>query len=93
MTPAETRNRDHMERVRAVHRRSAYERVLSRIVFYGNWELEAEAGLRPPLPDHSRQHLACLLALRDELQAELEAHGQTVAGNPRALRLVGLVEG
>jgi len=78
MTPAETRNREHMERVRAVHRRSAYERVLSRIVFYCTWEREAAAGLRPPLPDDCRQHLASLLALRGELEAELVAHGQSV---------------
>jgi hypothetical protein len=79
MTNAETRNRDHMERVRAVHRRSAYERVLSRIVFYGTWEREAAAGLRPPMPDDCRQHLASLLALRGELEAELAVQGQSVA--------------
>src|SRR5690606_4974431 len=75
---AAERNREHMERVRAVHRRSAYERVLSRIAFYCTWEREAAAGLRPPLPDDCRQHLASLLALRGELEAELVAHGQSV---------------
>ena len=74
---ADTRaNQDHMEQVRAVHRRSAYERVLNRIVFYSTWEREAAAGLRPPLPDDCREHLLGLLSLKKELEAELVAHGQ-----------------
>lgn len=75
----EQRNAEHMERVRAVHRRSAYERVLSRIAFYSQWEREAAAGIRPALPDDCRDHLASLLALRGELEAELVANGQKVS--------------
>lgn len=75
MTPAEISNREHMERVRAVHRRSAYERVLNRIGFYSAWERESAVGLRPPLPDSCRDDLYGLLALKAELEAELIAHG------------------
>lgn len=75
-TPQE-RNREHMERVRAVHRRSAHERVVSRIVFYATWEREAAAGLRPALPDDCREHLASLLALKAELEREMAEHGQS----------------
>lgn len=78
-SPAE-RNRQHLEQVRAVHRRSAYERVLNRIVFYSTWEREAAAGLRPPLPDDCRDHLLGLLALKRELETELVAHGQSISG-------------
>lgn len=79
MTPAEINNREHMERVRAVHRRSAYERVLNRIGFYSAWEREAAAGLRPPLPDDCREHMSGLLALKAELETELIAHGQMLS--------------
>ncbi len=75
VTP-EQRNREHMERVRAVHRRAAYERVMSRIVFYRTWEREAAAGLRPPMPEDCHAHLSVLLELRDELEAELTANSQ-----------------
>lgn len=77
-TPVE-RNAEHMARIRAVHRRSAYERVLSRISFYCQWEREAAAGLRAALPDDCREHLSGLRALKVELEAELLAHGQSVA--------------
>lgn len=76
MTPAEERNREHMARVRAVHRRSAYERVLNRIGFYSAWEREAAAGLRHTMPDVCREELAELEALGAELESELIAHGQ-----------------
>lgn len=78
MTPAEISNREHMDRVRAVHRRSAYQRVLNRIGFYSAWEREAKVGLRPPLPDDCRNHLIGLLVLKTELEGDLIAHGQPI---------------
>ena len=75
MTRAE-RNRLHMERVRAVHRRSAHARVLSRIEYYETLAREAGAGLRPALSDDARAHHKRLLALRDELAAEMLSAGQ-----------------
>lgn len=76
MTSAETRNRDHMERVRAVHRRSAYERVLDRIRFIEHARDEEVAGLRPPLRPHLLEELAHLRTLRAAIHAEMVAAGQ-----------------
>lgn len=76
MTPAKKRNREHMERVRAVHRRSAYERVLDRIRFIEHAQDEEEAGLRPPLRPHLVEELAHLRTLRAAIHAEMVAAGQ-----------------
>lgn len=76
MTPAETRNRDHMERVRAVHRRSAYERALDRIRYIEHARDEAAAGLRQPLRPHLLEELLHLRALRDAIYTEMVAAGQ-----------------
>ncbi len=78
MKADERRVDNHMEQVRAVHRRSAYERVVGRIAFYSAWDREAKVGLRPPLPDDCHDHLSGLLALKAELEAELIAHGQSI---------------
>ena len=74
----------HMERVRAVHRRSAWERVLSKIAFYEMWERSIETGKRlghhlpddPPLTDHERDQLRHLRELRDVIRAEMIEAGQ-----------------
>ena len=61
----EERNRLHMERVRAVHRRSAIARVSARLAYIDTLEREAKAGLRA-LPTarvrEEREALAALLA-------------------------------
>ena len=66
---------EHMERVRAVQRRSAYERVLAKIVFYRAMERTAEAGL----PDECLEHLGYLCELRDSLRQEMIVAGQITA--------------
>lgn len=74
-TPAETRNREHMERVRAVHRRSAYERTLEHIRRLEQIRLLSETGLRTFYP-FQREELEHLLVLRDAIRAEMVAAGQ-----------------
>ena len=76
MTPAETRNREHMERVRAVHRRSAHERVGRRIAYLEQLEAEARAGLRPALLAVQVEALSDLRRLRGALWQEMVAAGQ-----------------
>ena len=61
-------NQEHMNRVRAVHRRSAYERVLSKIA-----TLQADGGV---INDNEREQLTRLLDLRDVIRAELVENGQ-----------------
>jgi len=79
MTPAEISNREHMERVRAVHRRSAYERVLSHIRRLEGQRSLAAAGLRGPLHDSELEELEHLQNLRDAILNEMIEAGQ-VAG-------------
>lgn len=77
---ADTRvNAEHMERVRAVHRRSAYERALDRIRFIEQARTEAEAGLRPALRPYLLEELEHLRALRDAIHAEMVEAGQVAA--------------
>ena len=57
----------HMARVHAVHRRSAYERVLNKIRHIQNQPLGT--------PDEAEQ-LAHLIELRHLIRAELIEHGQ-----------------
>ncbi len=83
MRTDQQKNADHMEAVRAVHRRSAYERVQSRIAFYQTWEREAAAGLRPLLPEDCRLHLARLCTLRSEIIEEMQRFGQCLPSNFR----------
>lgn len=79
MTPAETSNREHMERVRAVHRRSAYERVKRRMAYFEQLELEACAGLRPPLLTVQVEALSDLRKLLEALWQEMVEAGQVSA--------------
>ena len=72
----EERNRLHMERVRAVHRRSAYERTLDRIRYIQGEQARADAGLREPLRDYLLTDLQHLQSLRDVLLSEMVEAGQ-----------------
>lgn len=56
-----------MNRVRAVHRRSAYERVLDKIATMQGWE---------PMSDDEREQLKYLVELRGMIRKELIEHGQ-----------------
>lgn len=76
MTPAEISNREHMERVRAVHRRSAYERVLERIRYIEQAREAAELGLRQPLRGYMVEELEHLRILRNTILNEMSAAGQ-----------------
>ena len=84
MTSHEQAHTAHMERVRAVHRRSAYERVLGKIAYYEAWDRAVTDGFQigkhmpdnPPLGDHERDQLKYLRELRDAIRAEMIEHGQ-----------------
>ena len=86
MRPQEI-HEQHMERVRAVHRRSAWERVLAKIAFYEFWERSIETGKKigqhqpddPPLSEHERDQLRHLRELRDVIRAEMIDAGQIEA--------------
>ena len=48
---------EHMERVRALHRRSAFERAISKLAYFDDWERSASAGNEPPMDERDRaQH-------------------------------------
>lgn len=64
----EERNRLHMERVRAVHRRSAIARVSARLAYIDALEREAKAGLRAPPTARVKEERAALVALLAELK-------------------------
>lgn len=70
------RQREHMEQVRAVLRRSAHERVLRHIRRIEGLQSMAEAGLRPPLYDFELEELRHLRVQRDAILAEMVAAGQ-----------------
>lgn len=65
-----------MEQVRAVHRRSAYERVLAKIRNIELLKAEGEAGLISPLRDWQFEELAGLYDLRDAIRKEMVEAGQ-----------------
>jgi hypothetical protein len=72
----------HMDGVRAVHRRLAYERVLNKIASMHDWERKAWAGKDGfEFADNEREQLAHLLELRDIIRAELVEHGQLEVGS------------
>jgi len=66
----------HMEQVRAVHRRSAYERVLGKISNIERLRAEGEAGLQRPLRDFQLEELSGLYDLRDTIRKEMVEAGQ-----------------
>lgn len=76
MKADERRVDNHMEQVRAVHRRSAYERTLGRIRFIEQARAEADAGLRPVLRPYLLEELSHLCSLRDAIRAEMVSAGQ-----------------
>ena len=67
-TPQEIRHEEHMAGVRAVQRRSAYERVMRAIASY--------EVLGDHLEDYERGNLDHLRELRDTLHREMIEHGQ-----------------
>lgn len=64
----EVMHAEHMKRVRAVQRRSEYERVRRQIA-----DIKMKAVI---LGDHEQEQLVHLLALSDTKHAEMVAHGQ-----------------
>ncbi len=60
----------HMDRVRAVHRRSAFERVIDKI---------SAVRAMAPLTDEETEQLKYLVELRDMIRKELIEHGQLEA--------------
>lgn len=76
MTIAQERNCEHMEQVRAVHRRSAYERVIGKIAWLEHLRAQAEAGLRRPLQPFQIEELEHLRTLRDAIHLEMVEAGQ-----------------
>ena len=76
MTAAEVNHNRHMEAVYAVQRRSALERVLSKIHYYHQWEREARAGITEPMASYYRDQLECLYEMRDALRREMRDAGQ-----------------
>ncbi len=82
MTPTErarARNAEHMERVRAVHRRSAYERVLAKIAHIEEQDRLAGAGLQPRLTDFQVDLRKYLYELLEAIRREMVEAGQ-IAG-------------
>ena len=75
-------NTQHMERVRATLRRSAFERVLSKIAYYEARDRAVTEGINlgryrpddPPLSDHERDMLKYLRELRDSIRTEMIKH-------------------
>ena len=79
MTSHEQAHAEHMERVYAVQRRSAYERVLSKIAYYQNWERDAATDLVPAMDEEQQRQLTYLRELRESLRREMIDHGQITA--------------
>ncbi len=78
---------EHMDRVRAVQRRSAYERVLNKIATLQAWARKTKSGMTEypdgtafeAMTENEREQLAHLIELRDMIRAELVEHGQIEA--------------
>lgn len=78
---AAERNRQHMEQVRAIHRRSAYERVSAKVERLEELLRDAELGLATLPVEECRAELAALRELRDLFWLEMIEAGQ-VTGPP-----------
>ena len=76
MTPHEQAHAEHMERVRAVHRRSAFERAICKLAYFDNWERRAEAGDEPPMDERGRAQHQYVRELVQAIRAEMIEHGQ-----------------
>ncbi len=79
MTTHAQAHAEHMERVYAVHRRAAYERVLAKIAYYENWERSTPTDLAPAMGEEQRRQLDYLRELREGLRQEMIDHGQITA--------------
>jgi len=77
---AAQRNREHMERVRAVHRRSAYERVVDRIARYEAVLRAAELELAAASTARLEADLTALRDQRARLWQEMVEAGQVAPG-------------
>lgn len=76
---AAERNREMMQRVRAVHRRSAYERVVGKIARYEAVLRAAELGLAGTATARLEADLAALRELRDGIWQEMVVAGQVAS--------------
>ena len=70
------RHAEHMAAVRAIHRRSYYERVCLKIAEFMGWERLAKASEGPAFSDREAEQLAALIEIREELREEMRAAGQ-----------------
>lgn len=75
---AAERNRQHMEQVRAIHRRSAYERVSAKVERLDELLRAAELGLTALPVEECRAELGALRELRDSLWRGMIEAGQVV---------------
>ena len=76
MTTHEQAHAEHMERVRAVHRRSAYERAIGNLAYFDAWERREEAGDEPPMDERHRAQHQYVRELVQAIRAEMIEHGQ-----------------
>lgn len=73
---AAERNREHMAQVRAIHRRSAYERVTRKIERFEELQRAADVGFAGISVEHCRAELGGLHELRELLWREMVEAGQ-----------------
>lgn len=76
MTTATQRHEEHMEGVRAVHRRSAFERAIGKLAYFDDWERRAAAGDEPPMDERHRAQHQYVRELVQVIRAEMIEHGQ-----------------
>lgn len=76
MTTATQRHEEHMEGVRALHRRSAFDRAIGKLAYFDAWERRATAGDEPPMDERDRAQHQYVRELVQALRAEMIEHGQ-----------------
>lgn len=76
MTTHEQAHAAHMERVRAVQRRSAFERAISKLAHFDDWERRAVAGDEPPMDESDRARQQYVRDLVQTIRAEMIERGQ-----------------
>lgn len=89
-----------MEKVRAVHRRSAWERVLNKIAYYEAWDRAVTEGVKigshepdgPALSQRERDQLKYLRELRDVIREEMFEHGQLTSDLQRVCLFIDYFE-
>ena len=72
MSSHERAHAEHMARVRAIQRRSSYDRVLSKITFLEHWHRSNNI----PLTEHELEELRSLHDMRDSLRQKMIDAGQ-----------------